>query len=140
MSVYADASLLVALFTPDLFNARAQTYVETHRPALVISDFAAAEFASAVARRVRTRELNQDQASAAFSAFDTWSGIRGQRAETKSADVANAEALLRCLDLSLRTSDALNIAIAQRIKASLATFDIRMAQSAEVLGLEIAPV
>ena len=54
MSVYLDASFLVALFvnqTP--LSARATAFLETTLPELVVSDFAGAEFASAIAQRVQ---------------------------------------------------------------------------------------
>jgi predicted nucleic acid-binding protein len=44
---------------------------------------------------------------------------------------------LRRLDLTLRTPDALNIAIAQRAGAAMATFDARMAEAAQALGLDV---
>ena len=54
-----------------------------------------------------------------------------------TGDIKTAEAFLRRLDLGLRTADALNIAIAQRMRAALITFDERMASSARVLGLSV---
>jgi uncharacterized protein len=57
------------------------------------------------------------------------------REETISADLRAAEAFLRRLDLSLRTADALNIAIAQRMRASLVTFAQKMAATARILGI-----
>jgi predicted nucleic acid-binding protein len=48
--------------------------------------------------------------------------------------VSAAEAFLRRLDLNLRTPDALNIAIAQRVGALLVSFDEKMAASARALG------
>ena len=39
---------------------------------LVVSDFAAAEFASALGRRVRTRDLVADDVRAIFRDFDAW--------------------------------------------------------------------
>jgi predicted nucleic acid-binding protein len=108
------------------------------RPTILVSDFAGAEFASALARRVRMREIARELAQAAFSAFDAWSQFRGDRLETTTSDVAAAERFLRRLDLNLRTPDALNIAIAQRTGATLATFDGRMADAARALGVEVA--
>jgi predicted nucleic acid-binding protein len=135
VSVYADASLLVALFTTDLFTDRARAFLESQRPIIVVSDFAAAEFAAVVARRVRTREMGEGEARLSFASFDAWSPHRGPRAETTTTDVAAAEAVLRRLDLPLRAPDALNIAIAQRIHADLATFDVRMIDCARALGV-----
>jgi predicted nucleic acid-binding protein len=51
-----------------------------------------------------------------------------------------AAALLRRLDLTLRTADTINIAIAQRMGATLATFDQKMAAGAALLGLSVARV
>jgi uncharacterized protein len=51
-----------------------------------------------------------------------------------------ADAFLRRLDLPLRTPDALNVAIARRIRAELATFDTGMAKSARALGCQVVAV
>ena len=139
LNAYADASVLVALFTPDAFYERAHRFMQDHQPIILVSDFAAAEFASALAKRVRTREISAAQAREAFVAFDAWAQFRGSRLETATSDVALAERILRRLELSLRTPDALNIAIAQRHGAALATFDIRMADAATALGVLLAP-
>jgi predicted nucleic acid-binding protein len=60
--------------------------------------------------------------------------------ETLSADIEAANAFLRRLDLPLRTSDALHIAICQRADASLATFDAKMKASAINLGTPVTEV
>ena len=138
MRVYADASVLVGLFVDDRFTDRGRTFISRHRPTLVVSDFGAAELASVLARRVRMGELTVARARRAFAAFDAWSTMRGRRLELASADVGRAEGFLRRLDLNLRAPDAINICIAQRHGAALATFDVRMADAARALGLEVA--
>jgi len=82
--------------------------------------------------------LSTDEARVAFSNFDTWVERATTRIEALAADVRTAEAILRRLDLTLRTPDALNIAIAQRANATLATFDARMAESAGILGTQVS--
>jgi antitoxin (DNA-binding transcriptional repressor) of toxin-antitoxin stability system len=62
-----------------------------------------------------------------------------QQAAIAAADVTAATAFLRRLDLNLRTPDALNLPIAQRIGPAIATFDQRMAASAAALGTPVAP-
>jgi predicted nucleic acid-binding protein len=47
---------------------------------------------------------------------------------------------LRRLDLTPRTPDAINIAIAQRVGANLATFDVKRAAAASVLGADVAVI
>jgi predicted nucleic acid-binding protein len=137
--VYLDASVLVALLTNDLFTDRATAFLGRASPALIVSDYAAAEFSSVVARRVRTQALTASEARTAFSALDLWVARAAQRVETIAADIAAATGFIRRLDLTLRTPDAVNIAIAQRAGAILATFDTRMAGSAAALGLAVAP-
>jgi predicted nucleic acid-binding protein len=103
----------------------------------VVSEFAAAEVASAIARRVRIREMTELEARNAFALFDALVIRVAERVATEPGDVKAAEAALRRLDLPLRTPDALNIAIAQRVDAALLTFDTKMAEAARALGLDV---
>lgn len=140
LSVYLDTSVVVALFSIDAFAARASTFLRTQSPVVLISDFVGAEFASAIGRRVRMKELTLEQGRRAFTNFDNWTGTATSRIETTSADIRAAETILRRLDLTPRTPDAINIALARRIGAELATFDAKMAENARALGMILAPV
>ena len=139
VSVYLDASLLVALFTSDdAFTDRASTFLAADLDVLVVSDFAAAEFASVMARLTRMRRLTQAEALTVFTAFDAWRARAIQTAETMPQDIGAAASFIRRLDMNLRTPDAINIAIAHRVGASLATFDSAMASNARTLGVAVA--
>ena len=85
-------------------------------------------------------QTTKRHARTAFADFDVWTARATQRVEVSPADVRNAEAFVRRLDVPLRTPDALNIAIAQRITATLATFDQKMSLAAKVLGVSMAPI
>ncbi len=135
--VYLDASVLVALLLTDALTSRADEFLRTRAPVLIVSDFAAAEFSSAVGRRVRIGHLSAQEARTAFSTFDTWSQAAATSVETTTADVWAAQNYLRRLDLGLRTGDALHIAIARRIGAPLATFDQKMAAGARAVGVPV---
>jgi uncharacterized protein len=137
VSVYLDASILVSLFTSDALTGRADRLLRNALPRLIVSDFAAAEFASAIARRVRVGDLMERDARTAFAAFDEWTTKMTRRSETTTADIASATRFLRRLDLNLSTPDALNIAIAQRFGADLLPFDEKMAMCASTLGLTV---
>jgi len=138
MAVYLDASVLLALFTNDAFTARADAFLRRRKPTVCVSDFGAAEFSSAVARRVRMKELTRKEGEAAFSTFDAWIERTTHRVEVLPSDVRVTESFLRRLDLNLRTADALNLAIAQRVNADLATFDRKMAAAARTLQIAVA--
>jgi predicted nucleic acid-binding protein len=135
--VYFDASIIVSLFLDDAFAARAEAFLRIELPVPLVSDFAAAEFASALGVRVRMDTISADAARRAFADFDSWR-VSTWRIETTTADVALAEAWLRRLDLGLRTPDALNIALARRAGGILATFDLRMAEAAKRLDMQVA--
>ena len=135
MRVYFDASVLVSLLTDDPLTDRAEL-IDFGAMTLVLSDFAAAEFASVMARRLRTRQVARAEVEDAFRNLDAWQR-EAELVETTSADVRAAETLIRRLDLPLRTPDALNIALARRSGAALATFDRQMADAARQLGLDL---
>jgi hypothetical protein len=139
MSVYVDASVLVSLFIEDGLTQKARNLVAGSGRLLIISDFMRAELASVVARYVRTGAVSPGEATALFADFDAWSSAF-ETAETTSSDVRLSEAWLRRLNLNLRAPDAVHIAIAARLGASLATFDVRMAEAAQSLGVPVEPV
>lgn len=138
MTLYLDTSVIVALFTVDASSARADEALRKAPDLIVISNFAGAEFSSAVARKVRVGSVTAAEARTAFANFETWSGLAAQRANIASSDIAEAQAFLRRLDLTLRTADAIHIAAARRFDAMLLTFDDKMAACARALGCTVA--
>lgn len=138
LTVYLDASVIVPLFMRDALTDRARQYLRNARPALLVSDLGAAEFSSAVARKVRMGELSTDEAQAAFSTFDIWIASETGRAQISPDDAPMAERFIRRLDLTLRAPDAMHIAMALRLGATLATFDKAMEDSARALGCPLA--
>ena len=139
MSVYLDASVLVAFFLDDPRGDRVAAFLRGAGSVVIVSDFAAAEFSSAVARLVRMGELTPEQARVLFESLDIWTGRAAERAESGTADIAAATGYLRRLDLNLRTPDAINLAIAARLGATLYTFDDGMAACARTLGIPLTP-
>jgi len=137
--LYLDASVLVALVSTDPLTTCAEACRAAGTHLLVVSDFATAEVASAIARRVRMREMTEMDARSAFALIDALVVRVAERIATEAGDVKAAEVALRRLDLPLRTPDALNIAIAQRVDAALLTFDMKMAEAARALGLDVVP-
>ena len=140
MSTYPDTSVLVSLFVDDDFTLRARNFLRAYLPVLIISDFASAEFASALGNRVRRRDMALSDARQAIADFDRWK-VRDTTSEALStADVAEASSILRRFDLVIRTPDALHLAMARRVGAELVTFDERMADAARMLGLAVTSI
>jgi predicted nucleic acid-binding protein len=90
-----DASILVALLTVEPLSDRADAFVRVNPNALIVSDFAGAEFASAIARRVRMRELTAAEARADLADFNTWVADSAQQVQITNVDVAAATTFLR---------------------------------------------
>jgi len=137
---YLDASFLVALLTPELASPRAESFAAANALSLIASDFAAAEYASSIARRVRMGEFTIAQGQFALATFDGWLAQSATWIEISAADIALSTSFLRRLDLPLRTPDAIHIAAALRLEAGLATLDRRTAANARALGLEVADI
>jgi predicted nucleic acid-binding protein len=137
VSLYLDASVLVALVVPDARADRARLLVSGTADLLIVSDFASAEFASAISRQVRTRLFTRDQGQVALDKFDSWASAM-RRIELTAGDVATAELYIRRLDLVLLAPDAIHIAMSHRAGATLVTFDRAMVIAARALGVAVA--
>ncbi len=138
MNVYFDASVLVAMFTQDACSARADELLGLS-PTAFVSDFAAAELVSALARLVRMAALTAQEARDALSTFDLWRQREATAIPSTTHDVVAADAYLRRFDTKLRTPDALNLAIAERCRLQVAVYDEDMAAAAKRLGIPLAP-
>jgi len=140
LKIYFDTSVLVPLFVTDPFSRRARAFLGAKSPVLIVSDFTCAEFSSVISRLVRMKELTVTEAQNAFSNFDIWTAKATTRVEMQPSDVRAVEGMLRRLDLTLRTPDAIGIAISQRIGVDLATFDTKMAACARKLGTAVSAI
>jgi uncharacterized protein len=137
VSVYFDASALVALFVVDAHSERANKALRGLRQDLIVSNLSVAEFCSVIVRRVRTRDLSAEEGRTAFANVDTWCARHSRAVEIDRIDFSGAIALMRRLDLPLRTPDALHISIAQRIGCALMTFDKALEDVARALDIEL---
>lgn len=135
--VYLDASAFIPLFVQDHFSDQSRALIMGVTTAVVISDWTVAEAASSFARSVRMGTLSRENAALAHATIDGWALEVGERLEVKPSDIRAADGFLRRLDTSLRTPDALHIAIAKRAGLALVTFDDVMARDAQRLGLEV---
>lgn len=137
MKHYLDASALVSLVFTD---TRLATFIELvfrQRSQLLMSDFGRAEFASAVSIRIREGMLPAAEATELLDWFDDWQPTAIRLVRIRSADLREATGFVQQFELKLRAPDALHIAVARRLGASLVTFDRRQAAAALALGLTV---
>jgi uncharacterized protein len=137
VSVYLDASVLVPRLVDEPHTGAVDEYLASNSEALLISDFAAAEVASALSRLVRMRLLAIADASSALNDFEIWRATRSSSVDVQPADARLAYAYVRRFDLKLLAPDALHLAIARRSGATLLTLDSRLADAARELGTPV---
>lgn len=140
MSAYLDANILIAALVEERFTVEARAFLGRDRGGFITSNFALAECVSALGRLARMQSLSRSEVRSALSLLDAWVPTKTSVVEVGRADISAANATLRDFDLGLRAPDAINIAIAERNVAELATFDERMAKAARKLGVRVAKI
>lgn len=137
LSAYFDTSVLLPRLIEEPASATIRRYLTTHPQERLISDFAAAEVASAFSRLVRMGLLASADASSRLAEFDAWRAATSVPVDIGASDARLAYVYVRRFDLRLRAPDALHIAIVRRLDATLVTLDRRMAHAAEELGISV---
>lgn len=140
MIAYLDTSVIVALLTADTHQHRAEAAVTGWTDEVAFSDWGAVEFASAIARRMRTRAISEAAARIAFGTFDAWADAGPAAVVVEPPDFDHAGMFLRRLDLTLRGGDAIHIAVCMRLGAGLMTLDELMQRAATTIGCPVLPV
>lgn len=135
MTLYPDASAIVAVVVNEATGRRVDGALQPGRNRLLVSDFAVAETSSAVARLERTGFRSRSAADSILRDLDHWVVEFTESVSITSSDISTATTLIRCYDLKLRAPDAIHIAAAARLEATLVTLDRGMARAATVLGL-----
>lgn len=102
MTIYLDASVLVPLLVKEASSSAVEALVNKHGGALVVSEFAAAEVASALSRLARTGLMLADRATMLLAAFDAWRSNEADPADLEASDVHLASDYVRQFDLMLR--------------------------------------
>lgn len=135
MKAYLDASALLPMLIAEPGSGAVDAFMETADDGMVVSEFAAAEVASALSRLVRTDRLAAHHASACLADFDAWRATAAEDVELNAADVRLANLYVRRFELMLRAPDALHAAVCRRADLELITLDHRLATAAEALGV-----
>lgn len=137
MSAYLDASVLLPTLIAEPTTEAVYDCLGTDDQELLISDFAAAEVASALSRLVRMSLLTDADAAARLADFDAWRAAMSLPADIGASDARLAYIYVRRFDLGLRAPDALHLAIARRLDATLVTLDRRLATAAREMGIAV---
>ena len=137
MSAYLDTSVLLPTLIAEPTTEAVYDCLGAGEQELLISDFAAAEVAAALSRLVRMALLSATDASARLADFDAWRAAMSLPVDIGASDARLAYIYVRRFDLGLRAPDALHLAIARRLDATLITLDRRLATAAQEMGIPV---
>jgi uncharacterized protein len=138
VSAYLDASVIVPTLVDEASSMTVARFLATATERLIVSDFAAAEVASALSRLVRMALLTSAHASARLREFDVWRASATDPIDFQPSDFRLANIFVRNLDLGLRAPDAVHAAVCRRGGLTLVTLDRRLAAAAEALDVHVA--
>lgn len=137
MSFYLDPSAILPTLIEEDASAAIDAFVLGSDGEVVVSDFAAAEVASALSRLIRIGELTAGGASARLADFDAWRAAATSDIDVQASDIRLANVFVRRFELMMRAPDALHAAICARGGDHLITLDRRLAQAARELGVTV---
>jgi len=137
--IYADTSLLLAVYVPEVNSEVANSTLKGVKE-LLVSDLTVAEFLVGLARKVKLGALPQDEADQVRVAFEQHmeDGFL-RRVAVVGAHSEAAGELAHRSSIMLRTLDAIHLAVAVEHEATMATLDGRLADAARAVGVEVLP-
>ena len=136
--VYADTSVVLALYRPETSSARAQAFFSNLREPALISSLTETEVASALAKWVRNRDISEADAHRIYAAFrdDMDEGCYSV-VPISQTHYRQANTWLLSRKSSLGTLDALHLACAAKHQAPMASFDKSMRSAAAAFGVMV---
>ncbi|MDN5848226.1 MAG: type II toxin-antitoxin system VapC family toxin [Nitrococcus sp.] len=135
--LYLDTSALLPYYRQEASSDAVQLLLTAQQQPVLLSQLTQVEFASALARWLRTRELTEPQANRVESAFhEDVSEGRYQLRPVAPGAFERALHWLLTRKTTLRTLDALHLTCAEHGEAELVTLDHVLFQAAEFLGIQ----
>jgi predicted nucleic acid-binding protein len=133
---YLDTSALLPYYREEKTSQTIQDFLSSLRVPVGISDLTVLEFASALSRWVRMKEITEAQAGLMENAFaeDTRSGLF-RRLSITTKHYRHAQKWISSRKTTLRTLDALHLACCFGAGMEIVTCDEMLANSADVLGM-----
>ena len=137
MTTYVDTSVLAAYYCPEPISLLAERTLR-NLTSPMISDLTLVELTSAVSRKIREKTLSRDEGARILTQFETHLEDGYYRIlPVRTRDYRVARSWLAQLQGTLRTLDALHLAVAESAGSSTLTADKRLAAEAQALGLPV---
>jgi len=136
LSYLLDTSLVVAALTAEIYTAQAHDWLDLHRAEpLWISEWGLTECSAALSFKARTGQLSVEEQLLARDVLSRMVAETLGRILVTSLQFQLAGELAARVDTGLRAGDALHLATAMDVGATIVTLDTGMARAAEVLGI-----
>ncbi|MDP3404399.1 MAG: type II toxin-antitoxin system VapC family toxin [Brevundimonas sp.] len=135
MPFYLDSSVLVAVIEDEPTRPLFDDLLMPGHDVVLVSDFTVAETSGALVALWRGDRRTPDSAAAELSRFDQVTADIATRVYVDRTDMAAAIEFVRRSDIVLRGPDAIHVAAAHRLGATLLTLDRGMAHAAAALGV-----
>ncbi len=134
---YVDTSVLAAYYCPEPLSLAAERALRNLSSPL-ISDLTLVEFVSAISRKVREKTLSRESAARVMAQFEAH--VEDGYYEVlalRPRDYRLAKSWLGQLNGTLRTLDALHLAVAEAASRTIVTADRRLAAEARRLAVPV---
>lgn len=133
---YVDTSVIVAYYCPEPLSEKAESFLTAHvRPA--ISALTEVELFSALSRKIREGSMNRTDASRIISKFLAHvDGLFYTRVSIELNHYRLARDWIGQFNTSLKSLDALHLAVTSSEGLTLITADEALSKSAEALALD----
>lgn len=136
MILYVDASAIVSIVSAEAASLIVEAVLDRDGVVAIVSDLALAESSAALARNGRVGRWTEIDMRTFYRALDLWASDAAEAVPVSPADIDLATDFVRRPGIALRAPDAIHIAAAHRIGATLLTLDRGMAHAAAALGVD----
>jgi uncharacterized protein len=136
---YLDTSVVIPLYIKEATSNACQTFVNTHKGQLTLSQWTMVEVYSGFSLLKRTGVLQTTDVTLLTTTLEQQSKLYFSMLDVQTPDFLTAKSYLahNTFGLNLRAGDALHIAVAQNNSLDLVTSDSNMIKAAQTLGVGV---